>query len=261
MGDPALAEQEQDQRLGAIGAPTQATQLPQWEQNSQGQFQGWADQSQKAQQDAYNQALAQFNGASTPAQQALAQQQGAATGAIGSLAHTATGGARGAAAAAGQAVQGGAGMAASQANGMTQQKLADKYAAADLMSSIANQQRGLQQGEYNYQSELGAQNAAYEQGWNATNDQAALFGNTMQANRGAADIGYQTNNQNLYANQQLQQQQQNMQVLGSSASAVGNAMAYGGTQYGASNQGNGGGGDTSNPYGLGNNPENPWWNG
>lgn len=256
-----LLEQQQDQRLGQLGASAPATDLPGWEKNSQNEFQNWADQSQTAQQDAYNQAQAQYNGAVTPAQEQLAQQQGAQSNALGSLAHSATGGARGAAAAAGQATMTGAGVQAGQANQMTQQQLADKYAGADLMTEIANQQRGIQQGEYGYQAQLGAQNAAYQQGWNGLNDQAALWADSMQSRRGAADIGYQVQGNNLYNQNAQFQNQQNMQMLGAGASAAGSYLGWGAGQYGSSNVGGGDNSGGDSPYGLGNNAENPWWNG
>lgn len=232
-------EQWQDQRLGMLGAATPVAQLPSWMQQQQGQFQTNANQSQAMQQNAFAQAQAQYNGADTKAQDQLRAAQGAQSGAIGSMARSATGGARGAAAAAGTAQQALGAAQGSQANAMTQQKLADKAAAADLMSQIGNQQRGVAQGEYGYQAGAEGDAAAYQQGWNATNDQAALWANTMQNNRQQADLGYQT--QTAAANQQNTQFYQNLtnQYLGSGIQAGGQVLGGLGSYGGGSGNGNG----------------------
>jgi hypothetical protein len=133
-------------------------------------------------------------------------------------------------------------MQAGQANAQTQQKLADKYAGADLMQNIGNQQRGLAQGEYNQQGQAAGNAAAYQQGWNATNDQAALWSDTMQKNRTIADLGYQTgaasaNNQNtqFYMNQ-------GTQMLGAGINAGAGALGAGAGAFGGGSGGGGGGG-------------------
>ena len=262
LQDPGLIEGMQDQRLGQLGAAQDVHDLPDWEKNQQSQYQDWANASQKLQQDQYNQAMAQFNGGPTAAQDALMQQQGAQQGALQSMAHSAGGGARGAAAAGSNAVSALGMNQGMQANQMVQQKLADKYAAADLMSGIANQQRGVQQGEWNQQAMGNADLAGYQQGWNSLNDQAALWADTMHSQRTIGDLGGQTqaaglNNQNALFNQQM-----GMGYFGAGVQALGGQMNSMGQAYGSGNQGGGNSGNSGDsPYGLGNNAENPWWNG
>jgi len=235
-------EQWQDQRLGMLGSAAPVAQLPSWMKNQQGQYQGWADQTAKMQQDEFAKAQAQFNGGDTAAQGQLRGSQQAQGAALGSMAHSATGGARGAAAAQGTASMLGGAMQGAQGNAMIRQKLADKYAAADLMSSIGNQQRGLAQGEYGVHATDEGNQASYEQGWNATNDQAALWSDTMQNNRQQADLGYQTQNA-ATANQNAQfYQGLANQYLGAGLSAAGSGLAAGG------GLGGGGGGGYQNSY-------------
>lgn len=240
VGGPGI-EDWQDQRLGMLGSAAPVAQLPDWQKNQQGQYQGWADQSAKMQQDEFDKANAQFNGGDTSAQQQLRGAQQAQGAAIGSMAHSAGGGARGAAAAQGTAQQLGGSIQGAQGNAMVHQKLADKYAAADLMSSIANQQRGVQQGEYGVHAADEGNQASYEQGWNATNDQAALWANTMENNRTQADLGYQTgvasiNNQN----QQFYQ--------GLANEYIGAGYQGAGSLLGAAGSGGGGGGGNNGGY-------------
>ena len=239
-GQPGI-EQWQDQRLGQLGAPTAAQQLPDWEKQQQAQYHQWGDQSQKMQQDQYDKAKAQFNGGQTAAQDALGTQQGAAQGALSSAAHSALGGAHGAAAAAGTATQAGAGMLGAQGNQMVQQKLADRYAGQEMMSGIANQQRGMQQAQWGQNAAESGDKAAYQQGWNATNDQAALWGDTMQSNRQIGDLGFQTgtaaaNQQNSAFNSQLTNQ-----YINSGINAVGQGAATLGSNNGGGGGNNGGG--------------------
>lgn len=222
---------------------------------NQGLGNQWSAEAMGQQQQAYDLAKSYANGAATPAQRQLAQSQqtGNALG-IGS-ALGAGGGARGAAAARG-ALQDQAGAQTDmQRATMAQQKAADQAQYTAEASKLGNQlyqsQLGYAQGDAAWQNAQAQLKGQYQQ----LGDQASLGAGSMLENVLSQNLGLGAGMAQQNLQQYEQQQQMNQQMFGAAVNATGAGFGQAGRSMGG-----GGGGQDNGPYGLGNNPDNPWWN-
>ena len=112
------------------------------------------------------------------------------------------------------------------------------------------------------QNEMGYANANSQNalGFQGLQDEGSLWAQNAANGMDMAKMGLGTwqGQQNL--NQQMTQQALNQNYLSTGLNAAGSFGSTLGTGLGSGGGGDGGGGDGS-PYGLGNNAENPWWQG
>ena len=124
--------------------------------------------------------------------------------------------------------------------------------AAKLGNQLYGSQLGWSQGDLAWQNAQAQLKGQYQQ----LGDTASLGAGSMLENMLSQNLGLGAGMAQQNLQQYEQQQQTNQQLFGAGINAVGAGAAQGAKGFG---NGGGGGGDNG-PYGLGNNPENPWWN-
>jgi len=215
-------------RYGDLGKGQNQPTIPPWLQKQYDDQRAWAAQARASQQNAYDLAMAQANGAVTPQQQQLAQSQQTANAALLGGAQMAGGGARGAASARGVA-QGALGAnQAGNAAQMNAQQQADMLQGQALAAQAADALRGNDQLSLNNENQFAAQNAQNNLNWRDLNDAwrlwAATQGQKMDlAKMGMTSFGQNADFQNFLRNQQATNQGIGLgaQTLGAAASAYG----------------------------------------
>lgn len=215
-------------RTDKLGQGQTQAPVPPWLQKQYDDQRAWAAQARADQQNAYDMALAQANGAVTPQQQQLAQSQQTANAALLGGAQMAGGGARGGASARGVA-QGALGAnQAMNAAQMNAQQQADMLQGQALAAQAADALRGNDQLALNNENTFAAQNAQNNLNWRDLNDAwrlwAASQGQKMDlAKMGMTSFGQNADFQNFLRNQQATNQAVGLgaQTLGAIGSAYG----------------------------------------